>query len=92
MSADQFMYALIRIANPKELAHSVKTTYRDIFFAFQGQEVSIMKRGRLVEHLGAVTEKFNPHHADLIVKSIPALSEKSLLEKSDPKAGSHLIE
>jgi hypothetical protein len=63
-----------RQANSKELDHSTKTTYRDIFFAvqvcvvcvgptrllgvdrlnLQGQKVSIMKRGRLVEHLGAV--------------------------------------
>ena len=40
LSEDAFFYALIRVANPKELAHSVKTTYRDIFFAFQGPKVS----------------------------------------------------
>ena len=51
-----------------------------------------MKRGKLVEHQGAVAQKFEPHHATLVVKSLAALSEKSLIEKSDPKAGSHIIE
>ncbi len=70
----------------------LQTTYRDIFFAFQGSKVPIMKRGKLVEHQGAVSAKFEPHHADLVVKSLAALSEKSIIEKSDPKAGSHIIE
>lgn len=92
LNSKEFSYGLIRIANPKELEHSNKTTYRDVFFAFQGQEVPIIKKGRLVEHLGAVTAKFEPHHADLIVKNPAAVTTKALLEKSDPKAGSHIIE
>ena len=88
---DEFSYGLIRLAN-KTLEHSSKTTFRDIFFAFQGQAVSIMKRGKYVEHLGSVQAKFEPNHAQLIVKSRPALTAESLMEKSDPKAGSHLIE
>ena len=51
-----------------------------------------MKRGKLVEHQGAVSAKFEPHHADLVVKNLAALSEKTIIEKSDPKAGSHIIE
>jgi hypothetical protein len=87
-----FNKALIRVALSKELAHSNKTTFRDIFFAFQGSDVPIMKRGKLVEHQGPIAAKFEPHHATLVVKNLNALTEKTLLEKSDPKAGSHIIE
>ena len=92
LTEDAFFYALIRVANDKELEHSNKQTFRDIYFAFQGPAVSIMKRGKFVEHAGAVEQKFQPNHAQLVVKSIPALTEAALKQKSDPKAGSHIIE
>lgn len=37
MDDGAFCYGLIRLANSKELQHSHKTTFRDVFFAFQGQ-------------------------------------------------------
>ncbi len=58
LKPDGFYYALIRLALPKELAHSHKTTFRDIFFCYQGSDVPIMKRGKLVEHLVEKKENF----------------------------------
>jgi hypothetical protein len=92
LTEDSFYYALIRIANKKELEHSVNVTFRDVFFVFQGSKVPIMKRGKFVEHQGAVEKRFEPNHAQLIVKDITLLNNDSLLTKSDPKAGSHIIE
>ena len=87
-----FQYGLIRLANRKELEHSNKITFKDIFCAFQGSQVSIMKRGKMVEHLGSVQSKFEPNHAQLIVKNFDLVTEALLLAKADPKSGSHLIE
>jgi thermostable 8-oxoguanine DNA glycosylase len=58
-----------------------------VFWKFQIPSLLNRKqqRGRLVEHLGAVQARFEPNHAQLIVKSLEKLTKQAILEKSDPK-------
>jgi len=65
---------------------------RDVFCAWTGPGVGIIEKGKKKSHLGSIEALLSPSHAQLQATNRSHLIEKTLIEKSDPKSGSHIID
>ena len=95
---DQCAYFLIRI--PLETSETAVgagaeitlNKIRDCFVAWTGPKVGKIEKGKKQAHHGAVQELLSPSHAQLYAINPATLNEENLKIKSDPKAGSHIID
>ena len=93
LNTSTYQYGMIRFEIDKtSMQHTDKKASRDIFFHYSGPDTPILKRGKYIENLGTVEEKFKPHHAKIEIKSKDALSEELLIERTNPGSGSHIID
>jgi hypothetical protein len=67
-------------------------TVRDVFIAWTGPKVGLMEKGKKKSHLGALQALLSPAHAQLECVNKQNFTEANVVYKSDPKAGSHIIE
>lgn len=93
---DQMQYFIVRVpledtdTPPGAEIHVNKI--RDASVAWTGPKVGLIEKGKKKSHLGAVQALLTPVHAQLYCTNKANLTEKNLKEKSDPKAGSHIID
>lgn len=93
---DQMQYFIVRVpledtdTPPGAEIHVNKI--RDASVAWTGPKVGLIEKGKKKSHLGAVQALLVPVHAQLYCTNKANLTEKTLKEKADPKAGSHIIE
>merc|ERR1712137_738956 len=88
LANDEVQYCLLRIPVSKDgIDH-----HRDVFVYWSGPNVSIIQRGKLKTHLGAVQKVLRPFHADLLAYNKERLTEEIIRDRSDPLSGSHVIE
>jgi len=91
---DQVQYVLVRIGGIQEKG-TLKTTTRDIFLVWNGPGLSILERGKKTEALGSVKELIRNYvafHADLLVTNKANLNLETILDRSHPLSGSHVID
>ena len=84
---DQIQYLLVRLGNIPE-----QNSVRDIFIKYIGFEVGIIEKGKKTAHLGDIQSLLQPFHADVTVVNKNALDRDSLLDRSHPLSGSHVID
>jgi hypothetical protein len=65
---------------------------RDAFIAWYGPKVGIIERGKKKSHVGALQGLCVPVHCQLEAKNLANFTEENLKSKSDPAAGSHIID
>jgi len=65
---------------------------RDVFCCWTGPGVGIIEKGKKKSHLGSIEALLSPSHAQLQATNRSHLNEKTIIEKSDPKSGSHIID
>jgi hypothetical protein len=82
---DQIQYALIRI---KDYENKI----RDIFITWIGSNVDIIEKGNKLNFLDDVQLYLQPFHADVTVLNKDKFTYNSLLDKSNPLSGSHVID
>lgn len=95
---DQCAYFLIRI--PLETSETAVgagaeiqlSKIRDCFVAWTGPKVGKIERGKKSAHHGQLQDLLSPSHAQLLAVNPAALTEENLKVKSDPKAGSHILD
>jgi len=93
---DQMQYFIIRVPledtdTPPGAEISVAKV-RDASVAWTGPKVGLIEKGKKKSHIGALQALLVPVHAQLYCTNKANLTEKNLKEKSDPKAGSHIID
>ncbi|EGC34157.1 hypothetical protein DICPUDRAFT_48521 [Dictyostelium purpureum] len=88
---DQIQYGLIRIGNIQEKG-TLKTTVRDIFFCWIGPGVGIIEKGKKIANLGDAQALLQPFHADITILSKSKFDKETVLDRSHPLSGSHVIE
>jgi len=84
-------YALVRIGGIREKG-TLKETIRDVFITSIGKDVGIIEKGQKSAFLGDIQAYLQPFHADITVLKKDHLDRESLLEKSGPLSGSHVID
>jgi len=93
---DQMQYFIVRVpveesdTPPGAEIHVSKV--RDASVAWTGPRVGLIEKGKKKSHIGALQALLTPVHAQLYCTNKANLTEKVLKEKSDPKAGSHIID
>eukprot|EP00026_Physarum_polycephalum_P007131 Phypoly_transcript_07186.p2 GENE.Phypoly_transcript_07186~~Phypoly_transcript_07186.p2 ORF type:complete len:147 (+),score=30.40 Phypoly_transcript_07186:1165-1605(+) len=87
---DQVQYGLVRISGIQEKG-TLKTTVRDVFFAYIGPNVSIIEKGKKTANLGDAQGFLQPFHADITVLNKKKFNRDEILDKSAPLSGSHVI-
>jgi len=84
----QIQYILIRVPVVK----NDQTVTRDIFIFWIGGNVSMVEKGRKRTHLGEVKEMLEPYHCDLEAVSKKNFNLNTIINRSDPLSGSHVID
>eukprot|EP01104_Vermistella_antarctica_P002925 TRINITY_DN13101_c0_g1_i1.p1 TRINITY_DN13101_c0_g1~~TRINITY_DN13101_c0_g1_i1.p1 ORF type:complete len:754 (+),score=192.56 TRINITY_DN13101_c0_g1_i1:567-2828(+) len=87
LSDGEVQYILIRVP---EMLRGTQTT-RDIFISWQGQSVSRVESGRKASHVGEVKTVLKPFHAELQAVGRLGFNLETLLARSAPLSGSHVI-
>jgi len=88
LANDEVQYCLLRIPISKDgIDH-----HRDVFIYWSGPNVSIIQRGKLKTHKGAVQKILRPFHADLTASDKENFTEDVVRDRSHPLSGSHVIE
>jgi len=82
---NQIQYGVIRLPDGPQ-----KT--RDVFILWVGPSVPILDKGKKQAHIGEITELLKPFHAELQAISKKNFNLKTLMEKSHPFSGSHVID
>merc|ERR1712137_152180 len=67
-------------------------TTRDIFIAWYGPGLSIIKRGKKTSDVGTVQKVMRPFHADITAVNKENFTEGNVRDKSMPLSGSHVID
>jgi len=95
---DKVQYFIIRIPLDDHASHvaagaeiQVSKT-RDVMVSWTGPKVGMIEKGKKKSHLGAMTALLTPVHAELYAVNKANITEKVLKEKSEPHAGSHIID
>ncbi|KAN0019087.1 hypothetical protein ACTFIU_002289 [Dictyostelium citrinum] len=88
---DQIQYGLIRIGDIQEKG-TLKTTVRDIFFCWIGPGVGIIEKGKKTSLLGDAQMLLQPYHADITVLNKDKFNRETILDRSHPLSGSHVID
>jgi hypothetical protein len=88
---DQIQYALVRIGGIQEKG-TLKTTMRDIFICWIGPGVGIIEKGKKTAFLGDAQAFLQPFHADVTVLNRNNFTFDSLIDRSHPLSGSHVID
>ncbi|MEH2382384.1 MAG: coactosin family protein [Nostoc sp.] len=88
---DQIQYALVRLGNIQEKG-TLKTTIRDVFITYIGPGVGIIEKGKKTAFLGDAQAYLQPSHADVTVLNKDNLNRVTLLDRSSPLSGSHVID
>eukprot|EP00012_Vannella_robusta_P008579 CAMPEP_0206208062 /NCGR_PEP_ID=MMETSP0166-20121206/15986_1 /ASSEMBLY_ACC=CAM_ASM_000260 /TAXON_ID=95228 /ORGANISM="Vannella robusta, Strain DIVA3 518/3/11/1/6" /LENGTH=143 /DNA_ID=CAMNT_0053628989 /DNA_START=8 /DNA_END=439 /DNA_ORIENTATION=+ len=87
---DEAQFCLVRIDDNTK--GSLKETTRDIFIAWYGPGLSIIKRGKKTSDLGTVQKVMKPFHADITAVNKENFNETNVRDKSMPLSGSHVID
>eukprot|EP00028_Trichosphaerium_sp_Am-I-7-wt_P002663 CAMPEP_0168529382 /NCGR_PEP_ID=MMETSP0405-20121227/13879_1 /TAXON_ID=498012 /ORGANISM="Trichosphaerium sp, Strain Am-I-7 wt" /LENGTH=147 /DNA_ID=CAMNT_0008553103 /DNA_START=82 /DNA_END=525 /DNA_ORIENTATION=+ len=92
---DQVQYVLVRLPDKNEVigadGEAVKTG-KDIFIQWTGPKVKVMERGKKRTHAGEVETFMKPVHASLTAVSKDNFNAPTILQKSHPKSGSHVLD
>ncbi|KAH6879993.1 hypothetical protein B0T10DRAFT_145682 [Thelonectria olida] len=88
---DQIQYGLIRLGNIQERG-TLKTTIRDIFIVSIGTSVGIIEKGKKTAFLGDAESYLQPFHSSVTVIKKDNLNEETLLDRSHPLSGNHVID
>jgi len=88
---NQIQYALIRVGGIAEKG-TLKTTLRDIFITWIGPGVGIIEKGKKAEYLGDIQALLQPYHADITVLNRKHYSRDTIIDRSHPLSGSHVID
>ncbi|EFA74937.1 hypothetical protein PPL_11971 [Heterostelium album PN500] len=88
---DQIQYGLVRIGGIQEKG-TLKTTSRDIFFCWIGPGVGIIEKGKKTALLGDAQSFLQPFHADITVLNKDKFDRETVLDRSSPLSGSHVID
>lgn len=81
-------YALIRIPDKKDN----NDTVRDVLIAWTGPSMGIMERSKKKVHIGEVREVLAPFHADLEAIAKTHFDEATVMDRSGPLSGSHVLD
>ena len=98
LKEDGCSYFLIRIpleTSETAVAAGAEITLskiRDCYVAWTGPKVGKIERGKKSAHFGQLQELLSPSHAQLLAVNPAAITEENLKVKSDPKAGSHILD
>ncbi|CAF1425077.1 unnamed protein product [Rotaria sordida] len=88
---DQIQYGLVRLGGIQEKG-TLKVTIRDVFINWIGPEVAIAEKGKKSAHLGDVQTFLQPFHAEVTVHNKDNFNHQTVLDKSHPLSGSHVID
>ncbi|KAM9970716.1 hypothetical protein ACTFIR_002580 [Dictyostelium discoideum] len=88
---DQIQYGILRVGNIQEKG-TLKTTVRDVFFCWIGPGVGIIEKGKKTAFIGDAQQFLQPFHADITVLNKSHLSRETILDRSHPLSGSHVID
>jgi hypothetical protein len=67
-------------------------TVRDVFVCWCGPNVKKIEAARKKTHTGDVRKVFQPHAAEVEALNRQNFTEQTLLERSAPLSGSHVID
>ena len=88
-----YQYGMIRFDIDKtSMNHTDQKAQRDIFFYYSGPDAPILKRGKYLENLGTIEDKFKPHHAKVEIKNKDAVTNPLIIQRTNPGSGSHVID
>ncbi|MBN3895726.1 MAG: hypothetical protein HWQ41_10775 [Nostoc sp. NOS(2021)] len=87
---DQIQYALVRLGNIQQKG-TLKTTIRDVFITYIGPGVGIIEKGKKTAFLGDAQAYLQPFHGDVTVLNKDNFNWETLLDRSSPLSGSHVI-
>jgi len=85
---NQIQYILIRLPIKK----SNQTTSRDVFIYWSGPQVSLVERAKKNIFLAEIKDMLRTYHADLTAISKSHFTVETILDRSDPLSGSHVID
>ncbi|KAK5579730.1 hypothetical protein RB653_009416 [Dictyostelium firmibasis] len=88
---DQIQYGVLRLGDIQEKG-TLKTTVRDIFFCWIGPGVGIIEKGKKCALLGDAQNILQPFHADITVVNKRKFDRETVLDRSHPLSGSHVID
>jgi hypothetical protein len=91
LADDQIQYILIREGGIQERGSS-KTTYRDVFIAWIGPNVGIIEKGKKSNYLGDAESLLQPFHASLTALNKEHFDDETIIDRSHPLSGSHVID
>jgi hypothetical protein len=86
---DQIQYCLIRLSVPDQ---ELKISARDVFIEWNGPNVPQIEKGKKKSHLGEIKELLQPYHSELVAVSRERFNLETVLERSSPFSGSHVID
>lgn len=84
---DQVQYAVIRVPSSK----SAQAT-KDVFIAWSGPGVKSVEVSKKKSHLGEVKELLKPFHCELFAVGKTNFNLETVLDRSGPLSGSHIID
>lgn len=87
-SDNEMQYAVIRIPYKKDNTDTV----RDVLIAWSGPSVGIMEKSKKKVHIGEVKELLTPFHADLDAIAKTHFDEATIMDRSGPLSGSHVLD
>jgi len=87
---NEVQYMLVRVQ--VEDALKKLATTRDIFINWTGPQVGIVAKGKKKAHVGELKLILQPHHAELTAVSKRHFNLKTIITKSEPLSGSHVID
>jgi len=82
-------YVMARIPLEHSAPTLMSSRTRDVLIVWHGSAIPIMQRGRWSEHIQLVKQVLQPVHAHLTATHRENWTESLVLERSDPKSGSH---
>ncbi|KAM9975195.1 hypothetical protein ACTFIW_008673 [Dictyostelium discoideum] len=88
---DQIQYGILRVGDIQEKG-TLKTTVRDVFFCWIGPGVGIIEKGKKTAYLGDAQQFLQPFHADITVLRKQNFNRDTILDRSHPLSGSHVID
>ncbi|KAN0038168.1 hypothetical protein ACTA71_000340 [Dictyostelium dimigraforme] len=88
---DQIQYGVVRIGDIQEKG-ALKTTVRDVFFCWIGPGVGILEKGKKAAFLGDAEQILQPYHASITVVNKENFNRETVLDRSHPLSGSHVID
>ena len=88
---DQIQYGVIRLGNIQEKG-TLKTTFRDVFFTWIGPAVEDTEKNTVKAYQGDIQSFLQPFHTAVTITNKDHLNRKTLLDRSHPLSGSHIID